>query len=84
MQLMRTAQRLVLELAGVHKRLEAARAGLIEATKQRRAMELLHDRQLARFKAAIERRETAAFDDMAVIAAARADLADNNSTEIGS
>jgi hypothetical protein len=47
-------------------------------------MELLHDRQLARFKAAIERRETAALDEMAVIAAARADLADNNSTEIGS
>jgi flagellar FliJ protein len=84
MQMMRAALRLVLELAGVHKRLEAARAGLIEATKQRRAMELLHDRQLARFKAAIERRETAALDEMAVIAAARADLADNNSTEIGS
>jgi flagellar FliJ protein len=84
MQLMRTAQRLVLELAGVHKRLEAARAGLIEATKQRRAMELLRDRQLTRFKAAGERRETAALDEMAVIAAARADLADNNSTEIGS
>lgn len=81
MQMMRSAQRLVLELAGVHKRLESARAALIEATKQRRAMEILRDRQLARFKATQERRETSALDELAVIAAARADLADNRTSE---
>lgn len=83
MQMMRSAQKLVLELAGVHKRLDAARSALIEATKQRRAMEILRDRQLANWKAGIDRRETAALDEMAVIVAARANLADNRTTEIG-
>jgi flagellar export protein FliJ len=73
MQILRDAQRIVLELAGVHKRLEAARAELIEATKQRRAVELLRDRRFAEWRNAENKRETAAIDELAVIAAARKD-----------
>ena len=71
MQILREAQRIVLELAGAHKRLEAARLELIEATRQRRAVELLRDRRFAEWKKAEEKRETAAIDELAVIAAAR-------------
>lgn len=71
MQQMRHAQRIVLELAGVHKRLEAARVELIEATKQRRAVELLRDRRFAEWQMAEKKRESAAIDELAVIAAAR-------------
>ena len=82
MQMMRTAQRVVLELAGVHKRLEAARATLVAAAKERRAMELLRDQRFAQWKAARDKRETAALDELAVIAAARRHLADNTGMEI--
>lgn len=71
MQLLRDAHRIVLELAGVHKRLEAARVELVQAAKQRRAVELLRDRRWAQWKIAEEKRETAALDELAVMAAAR-------------
>ena len=71
MQFLRQGHRVVLELAGVHKRLEAARGELIEAAKQRRAIELLRDRRWARWKIAENKRETAALDELAVVAAAR-------------
>lgn len=71
LHMMRQAQRLVLELHGVHRRLEAARAGLIEAAKARRAVELLRERRWEEWKSAQERAETAALDELAVIAAAR-------------
>lgn len=70
-QIMRRAQQIVLELAGVYKRLEAARARLIEATRDRRAIELVRERRYEQFKAAIDKAETAALDELAVIAAAR-------------
>jgi flagellar FliJ protein len=62
----RAAQKLVLELAGVHKRLERARTDLLAATKKRRAVELLRDRRFAEWKAAMEKAETAAIDELAV------------------
>ena len=68
---MREAQRLVLELAGVHRRLEATREELIEATRQRRAIELLRDRRFAQWKTDQEKAETGALDELAVAAAAR-------------
>ena len=71
LHLMRQAQRLVLELHGVHKRLDAARAVLIEAAKARRAVELLRERRWEEWKTAQEKAETAALDELAVIAAAR-------------
>ena len=70
-QIMRRAQQIVLELAGVYKRLEAARARLIEATRDRRAIELVRERRYEQFKAAIDKAETAALDELAVFAAAR-------------
>lgn len=70
-QVMREAQRTVIELAGVHKRLDAARAQLIEAARDRRALELLRERRLAQWKAAISKAEDAALDELAVHAAAR-------------
>jgi flagellar FliJ protein len=71
LQQMRGAQRLVLELAGVHRRLEMARAALVEAARARRAIELLRERRLAQWKAALDKAEDHALDELAVIAAGR-------------
>jgi flagellar FliJ protein len=71
LQVMRQAQRMVLELAGVHKRLAGARGELIEAAKTRRALELLKESRFARWKAGIEKAEVAALDELAVQQAAR-------------
>lgn len=65
------AQRLVLQLAGVHKRLETARLALVEASRERRAVELLKERRRSEWERAISRAEDAAVDDLAVIRAAR-------------
>jgi flagellar FliJ protein len=65
-QLMRRAHRVLLELAGVHKRLESARAELIGATRDRRAVELLRERRFAEWKRKLERAENAALDELAV------------------
>jgi flagellar FliJ protein len=72
--LMRDAQRVVLELAGVHKRLDSARAELVEAARQRRAVELLRERRYERWKREINRAEDAAIDELAVHAAARKEM----------
>ncbi len=71
LQVMRRAQQIVLELAGVYKRLEAARTRLIEASRRRRAIEFVRDRRYEQWKAALNKAETAALDELAVIAAAR-------------
>ena len=71
LHVVRKAQQIVLQLAGVHRRLDLARAQLIEAAKRRRAMELLRDRRFAQFKAAENKAETAALDELAGFAAAR-------------
>ena len=71
LQVMRRAQQIVLELAGVYKRLEAARNRLIEAARRRRAIEFVRDRRYEQWKAALNKAETAALDELAVIAAAR-------------
>jgi flagellar protein FliJ len=73
-QVMRQAQRMVLELAGVHTRLEAARAELIAAAKARRAIELLKEQRFARWKSRIDKAETAALDELAVQRAARQEV----------
>jgi len=70
-QHLRQAQRLLLELAGVHRRLEGARSELIEATKQRRAVELLRERRFLQWKRRITKAEDAALDELSVQAAAR-------------
>jgi len=73
LRLMRDAQRMALELAGIYKRVEAARAELLEATKQRRALELLRDNRFAQWRYELEHAESAALDELAVIQAARKD-----------
>jgi flagellar protein FliJ len=65
------AQRAVLELAGLHKRIEAARAVLLEATKRRKAVELLKERRLEEWSRAMNKKEADAIDEIAVMRAAR-------------
>jgi flagellar FliJ protein len=67
----RAAQRLVLELAGVHKRLERARRELLEATKRRRAVELLRDNRFNEWKQRTDKAEANAMDELAVQRAGR-------------
>ena len=67
------AQRKALELAGVLKRLESARAELLEATKRKKAVELLKERRFEEWKRDQDRRELAAVDELAVMAAGRKD-----------
>ncbi len=71
-QVDRRARQVVLQLAGVHNRLETARVRLVEAMRHRRAMELLRDRRYEQFKTAQNKAETAALDELAVTAPARA------------
>ena len=70
-QIMRDAQRLVLELAGVHHRLFTARGKLIEAARNRRAIELVREKRYEKYKADEAKAEIAAMDELAVISAAR-------------
>lgn len=65
------AQRLVLQLAGVHKRLEAARLALVEASRERRAVELLKEKRRSEWQRELSRAEDAAVDDLAVLRASR-------------
>jgi flagellar FliJ protein len=69
------AQRAVLELAGVHQRLDAARAKLLEATRKRKAVEVLRDRRFDEWRREQSRREAAEMDELAVMAAHRKDSA---------
>ena len=62
-----SAQKTVLELAGVHHRLERARAELAQASARRKAVELLRDRQLEAFESEQRRRESAELDDISVM-----------------
>ncbi len=71
LRLMRDAQRIVLELAGLHKRLEMARDKLREDTRRRRVVELLRERRFASWKRTQEKIERDSLDELAVIAAAR-------------
>ena len=75
--LMRDAQRTVLELAGLHRRLQEARRILTDAAVKRRAIELLRDQRYAQWKRNHARREQAAQDELATISAAR-----NRQTEV--
>lgn len=65
------AQQIALRLAGAHRRLEAARASLLEAAAARKAVELLKDKRFAEWKREIERREAAAVDELTTMRAGR-------------
>jgi flagellar biosynthesis chaperone FliJ len=58
------AQSAALELAGVLKRLEAARGELFRATTARKAVQLLKDRRYAQWRAEVEKREAQANDEI--------------------
>jgi flagellar FliJ protein len=60
-------QRLAIELAGVHKRIDAARAELLAATVARKAVQALKDRRYAAWKREQDRKENAMLDDLSVM-----------------
>ncbi len=68
-------QQLALKLAGAHKRVEHARQELLEAARQRRAVELLRERRYEAWKTEMAQRENAALDELAIMAAAGAGAA---------
>lgn len=67
--LVRLAQRAAIRLAGVHQRLEKARAELLEAATRRKAVERLREKRLEAWKAEQNRREIAEVDDLCVMRA---------------
>lgn len=71
MRLIARAQRAALELAGVHKRIAAAREELLAAARRRKAVELLKERRYEEWRVAESRAEMAAVDELAVMAAGR-------------
>jgi len=71
------AQRLAIQLAGAHQRLDAERARLAEAAKARRAVELLKERRRHEWLTEQTRREIAAVDELATMAAARRRIGDD-------
>ena len=70
------AQRVVVQLAGVHANLAKARAELAQAMKARRAIELLREKQYEEWRAEERRKDAAAMDEIAArMAQARSPLA---------
>lgn len=66
------AQQAAIELAGIMRRLERARAVLLEATTARKGVERLRERRHEEWKHELSRRENAELDEMATIGASRA------------
>ena len=62
-----SAQKLVIELAGLFEQIEKARQELAEAAAARKAVELLRDRQQEAYESEQRRRETSELDDMSVM-----------------
>jgi flagellar export protein FliJ len=71
LRLITLAQRAVLRLAGVHKKLDLARLALLEATTRRKAVETLKERRHEEWRQEQKRREDAAADELNVMFAAR-------------
>lgn len=67
------AQQAVLQLAGVHKRLEAVRLELLKAERARKAVELLRERRHEAWRIETARREAAAQDELMVMRAWRSE-----------
>ncbi len=59
------AQQIVRELAGLEQRISVAQAELLAATRARKALELLQERQRQRWLRRAALRETAELDDLA-------------------
>lgn len=69
-------QRLAVRLGGVLQRLDRARAALLKATADRKAVELLRQRRLEAWMREENKKEAAAVDDMVNARAARRDGTD--------
>lgn len=70
--LLAQAQGVAIELAGVLRRLEAARAELFAAAAARKAVQLLKDRRYALWRSEQEKRDALATDEIAAAAFIRA------------
>ena len=68
---MRDAQRVVLELAGIHRRLQSVMAELRAASRDRRAVEILKERRFEDWRREQDRREQAELDEIAMIRGSR-------------
>jgi flagellar export protein FliJ len=66
------AQQAVLELAGVHRRLDAARAMLLSAASDRKAVEMLKVKRLEEWRREQARKEAIEQDELTVMRHARA------------
>lgn len=64
-------QQLAIGLAGLHRRLDAARLELLKAATDRKAVELLREKRRRRWLEEENRRETARLDDLTAARAAR-------------
>lgn len=73
LRLVALAQRAVLQLAGAHKRLDAARLLLLRASMRRKGVEMLKERRLEEWKLQQKKREEAALDELNVVRAGRPD-----------
>jgi flagellar export protein FliJ len=71
LDLVRKAQQVVLQMAGLNQQQETARVGLIEARKRRRALELLREQRFEQWKRTLNKAEDARLDELATNAAAR-------------
>lgn len=81
LRLVLSAQQAVVKLAGVHKRIEAARSELIEATKARRAVELLRERRYEQWLEEQRHKEAAMLDEIAVVRGGRPGASDDGTDE---
>lgn len=73
LMVMGKAQCAVLDLAGVHKRLETARANLLDAARARKGVELLRERRFDLWKRELAKKEASELDDLATMRAGRND-----------
>ena len=73
LRLIALAQRAVLQLAGLHKRIDAARLKLLQATMRRKGVEMLKERRLEEWKLRQKKAEEAALDELNVVRAGRPD-----------
>ncbi len=65
------ARQIVVRLAGVEKQIDEARQLLLDATKQRKSLELLRDKHQAQWRYEQNRRETNELDELATTRYAR-------------
>lgn len=70
-QVTRRAMQHTLRMAGLHRHIDAARAALLAAARNRKAIELLRERQLERWRREQDKKESAALDELATQAHGR-------------